>query len=250
MDFPDDENGDALRCMAVRRPSKSPNAMARVDAVEPTFRNAALRLRSELRGERVTPTTFDAALAAIPPPDRNDWLDLVWDCTEIPPDDPDLPRGCVPYLPCAVATVLAAVQQAAVTSEDVFVDVGSGAGRAALLVHLKTGASCVGLEIQPVLARTAQARADWLGLHRVRFLEGDAADMIRFMTLGTVFFLYCPFSGERLERVLAGLEDVAHARSIRVCCVDMPRLDLPWLVRLPSSSSHIDVYRSTAVSRG
>ena len=180
----------------------------------------------------------------LPPSDREAWLDAVWDVDELPPDDPNLPRGCVPYLPCSVATVLDAVEQAGVTSDDVFVDVGSGAGRAALLVHLKTGAACIGLEIQPALARSAQARADWLGLERLRFVEGDAAEMIRFVPTGTVFFLYCPFGGERLERFLDGLEDVARARPIRVCCVDMPPLDRCWLRRRPATSSNLDVYDS------
>jgi SAM-dependent methyltransferase len=216
--------------------------------VHPRLRNAALRLRAELQGNRVTPAAFAAALSKVPERDRDQWLDLLWDIDELPPDDPELPRGCVPYLPCAVATVLDAVRQAQVTQEDVFVDVGSGAGRAALLAHLGTGAGCIGLEIQPILARTAQGHADWLGLSRVRFVAGDAADTVRFVTIGTVFFLYCPFSGERLCRFLTGLEDVARARPIRVCCVDMPVLDTPWLARVPATSPNIDVYRSTLTS--
>ncbi|MCA9594071.1 MAG: hypothetical protein KC776_12195 [Myxococcales bacterium] len=116
---------------------------------------------------------------------------------------------------------------------------------AALLAHLKTGAGCVGLEIQPMLARTAQARADWLGLTRMRFLQGDAAELVRFITTGTVFFLYCPFGGARLERFLDGLEDVARARPIRICCVDMAPLDSPWLAPVASTSSRVSIYRST-----
>lgn len=182
------------------------------------------------------------SLAEIPPSDREAWLDTLWEIDELPPDDPQLPRGCVPYLPCSAATVLDAVKQAGVTSDDVFVDVGSGAGRAALLVHLETGASCIGLEIQPALARASQARADRLGFRRLRFLEGDAAELIRGVATGTVFFLYCPFGGARLERFLDGLEAVARARSIRVCCVDMPPLERPWLVRRPPTSLNLDVY--------
>ncbi|HKO52454.1 MAG TPA: methyltransferase domain-containing protein [Polyangiaceae bacterium] len=193
----------------------------------------------------MTPACFSAALAEVPPQDRDEWLDLLWDIDDIPADDPDLPRGCVPYLPCAVATVLEAVHQAGVTRDDVFVDVGSGAGRAALLAHLETGAGCIGLEIQPALARTAQGRADWLNLSRLRFLQGDAADMLRFIPTGTVFFLYCPFSGARLRAFLDGLEAVARARRIRVCCVDMAPLETRWLARIPSISPRIDVYQST-----
>jgi SAM-dependent methyltransferase len=218
--------------------------------VQSTLRSAAARLRSDLRGSQVTPATFCAALAEIAPQDRDSWLDLVWDIEEIPLDDPDLPRGCVPYLPCPAAAVLDAVDQAGVTCDDVFVDVGSGLGRAALLAHLKTGAACIGLEIQPTLARTAQARADWVNLSRMRFLQGDAAEMVRFIPMATVFFLYCPFGPSRLQRFLDGLEDIAHARTIRVCCVDMPPLEAPWLAPTQSTSSRVDVYRSTFLRTG
>jgi len=215
--------------------------------VQPEFRSAAERIRSELRGGQVTPALFSAALAEIAPHDRDPWLDVVWDIDEIPLDDPALPRGCVPYLPCPVASVLDAVRQANVTRNDVFVDVGAGLGRTALLAHLQTGAGCIGLEIQPLLARGAQGRADWVSLSRMRFVQGDAAELVRFMTTGTVFFLYCPFGGERLRRFLDGLEDVARARPIRVCCVDMAPLDVRWLARVPSTSPNVDVYRSTFV---
>lgn len=136
------------------------------------------------------------------------------------------------------------------TSGDVFVDVGAGLGRAALLAHLKTGAACIGLEIQPTLARTAQARADWMSLNRMRFLQGDAAEMVRFIPTATVFFLYCPFGASRVQRFFEGLKDIAHARTIRVCCVDMPPLQAPWLAPTPSTSSRVDVYRSTLLPAG
>lgn len=216
--------------------------------LEATLRSTALSLRSELRGGRVTPAIFDAAIEQIPGGARDEWVDLVWDIDEIPSDAADLPRGCVPYLPCAVETVLHAVHRAAVTCDDVFVDVGSGAGRTAFLAHLGTGAACIGLEIQRDLARTAQARADWLNLSRLRFVEGDAVERVRLINTGTVFFLYCPFGGHRLARFLDGLKDVARARPVRVCCVDMPPLEVPWLVPVPSAASRIDVYRSTPVN--
>jgi SAM-dependent methyltransferase len=217
-----------------------------MSGVQQAVRNAALRLRADLRSTRVTPASFDAALAEIPARSREEWLDLLWDIEDLESDAPDLPRGCVPYLPCAVDTVLDVLREARVTADDVFVDVGAGAGRAALLAHLETGAGCIGLEIQPALVRTAQARADWLGLTRLRFVEGDASEMIRFIRTGTVFFLYCPFGADRLQRFLDGLEDVARAKPIRVCCVDMPPLERSWLARLPSTSAHIDVYQSIA----
>ncbi|HEY6728404.1 MAG TPA: methyltransferase domain-containing protein [Polyangiaceae bacterium] len=204
----------------------------------------AIHLRSLLVNRQATPALFRSRLNDVPLELRDRWLDLVWDVEEIADDHPALPRGCVPYLPCPVATVVDAVQQARVTSTDVFVDIGSGTGRTAFLAHALTGAGCIGIEIQPALVRAATGRAAWLNLSRTRFIEGDAADWVRFMTTGTVFFLYCPFSGDRLQRFLDELEDVARARRIRVCCVDMPPLERPWLTPLPSMSVDLDVYQS------
>lgn len=213
--------------------------------MQSSLRSAAARVRSELRRGGVNPVTFGAELAEIAPRDRDAWLDLMWDIEEIPLDDPALPHGCVPYLPCPVAAVLDAVDHAGVTCNDIFVDVGSGLGRAAFLAHLKTGAGCIGLEVQPSLARAAQARADWLSLGRMRFPQGDAAEMVRFIPTGSVFFLYCPFGESYLRRFLESVEDVARTRTIRVCCVDMPPLQVGWLAPMPSTSLRIDVYRST-----
>lgn len=133
--------------------------MLDVDVVQPAFRNAANQVRTLLLSNLATPAIFRAKLDDIPPRDRDRWLDPLWDLQEIPDDDPELPRGCVPYLPCPVATVLEAVQRANVTCHDVFVDIGSGTGRTALLAKLLTRAGCIGLQIQPALVEAARGRA-------------------------------------------------------------------------------------------
>ena len=206
-------------------------------------RDAAQALRRSIVRDGPSPAVFRAALARVAAQDRDAWLDWLWDVDELPEDDPRLPSGCVPYLPCPAATVLEALHDAAVTADDVFVDVGAGLGRVAALTHLLTAAGCIGLEIQPGLVQAARGRAAWLGLHRVTFVEGDAADLVPFMTVGTVFFLYCPFGGARLERVLDGLEAIARTRPIRICCVGMPPLERPWLATV-STSADLAVYRS------
>lgn len=215
------------------------------DAAQSGLRNAANLVRKALLDNRATPAFFRDRMAEIQPRDRDRWLDMLWDLDDIPDDDPELPRGCVPYLPCPVATVLEAVQRARVKSNDVFVDVGSGTGRTAFLADLLTGAGCIGLEIQPSLVDAARARAAWLNRERTRFVAGDATDLLRFVNIGTVFFLYCPFDGDRVDRTLDHLEEIACTRQIRICCVQMPRLERPWLARLPSGSVELDVYRST-----
>lgn len=208
-------------------------------------RDSARRLRDDFVRNLAPPELVRAQLMAVPAAHRDAWLDVLWDVAELP-EDGRLPPGSVPYLPCPVGTVLEALAQACVGADDVFVDVGSGLGRAALLANALTGAGAIGIEIQPHLIRAARGRADWLNLERTRFVEGDAAELVRYMANATVFFLYCPFGGERIRRVLASLEELARVRPIRVCTVAMPRLDAPFLTARPSVSPELVVYRSVA----
>ena len=86
-----------------------------------------------------------------------------------------------------------------------------------------------------------------LSLSRVAHVEGDASVLARYMTIGSIFFLYCPFSGERLAKVVADLADVARTRTIRVCTVDTPVPPCLWLdpEPEPAAALNVAVYRST-----
>jgi SAM-dependent methyltransferase len=213
--------------------------------VNDPHRASAERIRAGLASGELPPAALRAALAGVPPAGRDAWIDRVFGLEAIADDDGrGLPRGCVPYLPCAVDTLLRMIDHAEIGASDVFVDIGSGVGRAAVLVHLLTGASAIGLEIQPALAAASRDLAARLGVSRFRAIEGDAARLAGRALDGTVFFLYCPFSGERLEQVLAGLAPIARARPIRVCCVDLPLPPRPWLALASSPSGDLDVYRS------
>lgn len=196
------------------------------------------------RGGR-DPATFRDALLRVPRTARDAWVDRVLGLSDLPDDGPALPRDCVPYLPCGVDVLLRVVEQAPVRPSDVFVDIGSGVGRATALIHLLTGAGAIGIEVQPALVSASRDLAKRLGLSRVSTIEGDAAELARFITIGTVFFLYCPFSGDRLAKVLAGLEPIARTRTIRVCCLDLPLPSCSWLVPEPPLWADLAIYRST-----
>ena len=185
-----------------------------------------------------------AALTRIAERERDVWLNRAFGLPDAPPEDgPELPRGCVPYVPCSVNTLLRMIELAGVGPDDVFVDIGSGAGRAMAFTHLLTGAAAVGIEIQPALVRDSRELAARLGIERVTVLEGDAVALTGSITHGSVFFLYCPFGGERLELVLDRLESIAETRAIRVCTVDLPLPERAWLAPL-SEAGELTVYRS------
>ena len=186
-----------------------------------------------------------AALAALPADARDPWLDRVLGVDALLEDGPDLPAGCAPYIPCPVDILLVMLEAAQVGSHDVFVDVGSGIGRVTALAHLLTGAAAIGIEVQADLVRISRAMTRALGADRVATIAGDAAEIVAHVPNGTVFFLYCPFSGPRLERVLDALGALAVTRPIRICCVHLPPLTRPWLELVASPRSELAIYRST-----
>lgn len=205
----------------------------------------AARMRERLMRGPLSPATFAAALMVVPRIDRDAWLDCVLGIDELPDDGPQLPTGCAPYLPCGVETLLGAIEHANIDGSDVFVDVGAGLARATTLVHLMTGAAAIGLEIQAALVSASSDLTARLNMARIATVHGDAARMAGFMTIGTVFFLYCPFSGERLERLLAALEPIARIRTIRLCCVDLVLPARPWFRLVSQPSAELAIYEST-----
>jgi SAM-dependent methyltransferase len=202
-------------------------------------------MREVLSNGHATPALVRGALTGVSPDERDAWLDAVLGLEAVPADGPELPRGCVPYLPCPVAALLCLVDDAAIGPSDVFVDVGSGAGRTAALVELLTGAAVIGLEIQSALVATSRRLTSRIKGLRFSAIEGDAVRLVGLMHVGSVFFLYCPFSGRRLEKVVDELEPIARARSIRVCAVDVPLPPRSWLSLASSAAGGLEIYRST-----
>jgi SAM-dependent methyltransferase len=203
------------------------------------------RVRAQIEQGACAPARFRAILTSVPGEARDAWVDRAFGLGPPPDDGPELPRGCVPYLPCSVDVLLRLTEQAPVRASDVCVDVGAGVGRAAALVHLLTGASVVGIEVQPALVSAARALGQCLRLTGVSFVEGDASLTTDALTAGSVFLLYCPFSGERLVRLLASLEPLARSRPICVCCVDLPLPVCPWLEPASPPSPDLAIHRST-----
>ena len=208
---------------------------------------SADRVRWRIQHEQHDPEAFRAALLSVAPSARDAWVDRVLGLRDLPDDGPDLPRGCVPYFPCGVDALLRMVEQARVHRSDVFVDVGSGLGRAGALVHLLTGARVIGVEVQPALVRAARELATRLGLSRVSCVEGDAVTLTASIANGSVFFFYCPFSGDRLVKVLGDLEVVARTRTIRVCALDLQLPPCPWLTLESPVAGDLAIYRSTSL---
>jgi SAM-dependent methyltransferase len=218
--------------------------------VQDRFRRSAERARASIERRLHDPSTFRAALVDVPVTERDAWVDLVLGLDELHDDGPALPPDGVPYLPSPADVLLRMVDVSDLRSSDVFVDVGCGPGRAAALVHLLTGAEAIGLEIQPALVRAGRDLTSRLRLGGVSLIEGDAAALAGRMTTGSVFFLYCPFSGARLMKVLDDLEPIARTRPLRLCCLNLPIPPRAWLTRKPGGSEDLVVYSAAGSLAG
>lgn len=198
--------------------------------MEPALSQRARAARSQIASGALRGQALRELVEIVPRVDRDGFVDELLGIDPPPPDEP-LPQGAVPYLPCAVDDILAMASDAPVTELETFVDLGSGLGRVAILIHLLTGAPALGIELQEALVARSRAISAELGLDGVRFVHANAADLA---LVGTRFFLYAPCNGSMLERLLARLEQVA--RPIVIGAVGL-ELDQPWLSPRPGSAT-------------
>jgi hypothetical protein len=210
--------------------------------LKPSLRLQARAARAEVRSGALRGAALLERLRSVPFIDRDAWIDDVLGIEDaITPDVPDLPRGSVPYLPCGVGEIVAMVEEVPVRADDQLVDLGAGLGRVVLLGHLLSGARAMGVEIQEPLVRSARDRCIELDVADVSFVHADAADL---ELDGSVFFLYAPFHGAMLARVVRRLEEVARRRPIAVCAVGLELHDVPWLVARKTSCVSLALYDS------
>jgi SAM-dependent methyltransferase len=209
-------------------------------------------VRRALIARTMSHAEFARRLDVVPFRDRDVWVDEVLglagvegaELDALPADVGALPRGAVPYLPCGVDAILHAVRDAPVTRNDVFVDLGAGLGRVAMLVHLLTGARAIGVELQQPLVARAREAAAALGMrtHDVDVRLGDAA--VTPVPEGDVFFSYASFSPGVLRAVLRHLEANAATKRIVLCAVGFDVHDAPWLRARASNSAEVSLYES------
>ena len=136
----------------------------------------------------------------------------------------------VPYQPTPVRHILELVRASALSQQDVFVDLGSGMGHVPMLMSLLTGCRSIGIELEPAYVASAQQAAESLNLGRVRFVAEDARTAA--LSMGSVFYLFSPFTGSILADVLSRLQRCSATRQIKICslgpCTRVLR-ELLWL---------------------
>ncbi|MBC7813736.1 MAG: hypothetical protein H7175_21445 [Burkholderiales bacterium] len=101
------------------------------------------------------------------------------------------------------------------TQADRFYDLGSGLGRVPIIVSLLTDACAVGIEYEPTYIHYSRCSAQKLGIVDVEFRNMDAQEAD--LSDGTIFFMYTPFTGSILRKVLNSLRDLSQQRHITLC---------------------------------
>ena len=220
------ERADALDLLDLHFPpepaSGDPDLHRRASALRDRLEAVDRRLCADLRadlcngcgGERLLRLANGSAASG----DHYDYLDdLVAGVLELeaPDDVPDPGPDMVFYQPTPARHVFELVARIPLDAEDVFVDLGSGLGHVPLLVGACSAARALGVELQAAYVARARAAAAALHLDRVSFVEQDAR--ASDFSVGTVFYLYTPFSGSILRAVLDALRAQAERRAIRVC---------------------------------
>lgn len=208
--------------------------------MEVALRRHAEETRAQVVSGALRGNALLDVLLALPVADRDAWTEVLLGIEEPPADVAELPRGAVPYLPCGVEEILALLQLP-LKPEDMLVDLGAGLGKVLVLAHLLTGVRAHGIELQLPLVERARAICASLGLPQITFAHADVSDVA---LEGSVFFLYSPFNGDLLTRVVARLQQAAERSPITVCTVGFELMDTRWLVARPSSIASLTVYDS------
>jgi len=132
----------------------------------------------------------------------------------MPEQTKDLEPEMVFYQKTPARIIFELVENPNFTKNDVFFDLGSGLGQAAILVNLLTGIKTKGIEFEPAFCDYAKDCATQLSLPNVTFINTDAREAN--YSEGTIFFMYTPFKGEILEDVLEILRKESLQRKITI----------------------------------
>ena len=107
------------------------------------------------------------------------------------------------YVPMVAAAFAGMLRELVPEPEGIFVDIGSGRGRCLILALDHGYRHAVGIELSPMLCRSARENLDRSGLPGGEIYEADATT-VELPAATSLIFLYNPFSAEIWKRVLEG----------------------------------------------
>jgi hypothetical protein len=211
---------------------------------------AALGAHAELRAEIVNgawrPEALRRLFDALPATERDHTVEEVLGIAYPPLEEAAAAPESIAYVPSGYDEIVHAFDATNLGEGARFLDLGSGLGKVVLLARLLTGASSRGVERDAELCERARAAATALALSDVCFEAIDALDLC--MDGEEVVFMYLPFTGKTLERVLGrALGRTGGSSRLRYLCAGA--LDLrqyPELSRRGEPKSWLCVYACRA----
>ena len=142
-------------------------------------------------------------------------------CDEIVPADTSIHRDANKSEPLGYWLIRRTIRHLDLQPHDIVYDIGCGKGRPLCLFAREDITRCVGIELDPALARIAQDNIAALAGRRAEacVIQGDAASVN--CDDGTVFWLFNPFGPRTLSTFVNHLKQSveAHPRAIRLCYV-------------------------------
>ena len=212
---------DFLESQAANQAQQLLTALEEVDTR--LFSRLQVRLRSEdcrrtafieMVGEYVDLKASHSATAETGYDNLDLFLHRLLPSAPMPEPTHQLEPGMVEYYKTPARLAFEWTDQLEFGQQDVFVDLGSGLGQITIIVNLLTGTPSIGIEIEPAFCTYAAECAAALNLREVSFIHTDArhADY----SGGTIFFLFTPFKGAILQKVLSLLRKQAEQRPIRL----------------------------------
>lgn len=226
------------------------DARSEVERAYVAARELSLRIRDDDRAEVARGVLRGArlrdAVRNVPGGQGDHWIEELLGIAHPPLDPEPLERELVHYVASGTSEMFDAFDRTGLGPGHVFVDYGSGLGKAVFLAALVTGARAVGIEIDGALSSVAETEGHALRVDRATFLQADARTVA--MPEADVAYVYAAFTGRTFDLVLDRLRDAVPRRPVFVCAPTVDVTRHPWLQRVHGGTSWLDVHRARARS--
>lgn len=237
------DEAQALAAEARGLLTDDPKALRRLDALDQRISSVAAvltplrapidedfaRLRQELREGKFD---FDAVNGRVGDPDT--FFQVLFNVHAPPRRKADVGPDGYGYMPTPFMGLRDAMKHLNLGPDDVVADLGCGAGHALQTFAHMTGCRGFGVELDAGLAKAATDALATTGLsEKVEVRCGDATEVD--LSEATVVYMFNPFKGEVLDRVMDRIMDAARTRPLKICTTGPIRLpDRPGLRRVHS----------------
>jgi protein-L-isoaspartate O-methyltransferase len=240
---------DALVRMEWAR-SQDPGQRAELGQLHAALQAAALRrhkaTREQVAQGRLRGSALRRLFDDVPRFERDHFVEEVLGIAYPPLQEPALLTSeHMTYAPSGYDEIVRAFELTQLGPGDRFLDLGSGLGKVVMLAALLTGAESSGVESDGRLCALGRAAAIHLGVPSVQLQPLDAREASS--ADADVVFMFLPFAGEALARVMERLLADGRRRRTRprprfLCAGALDPARYPELVAVGAAESWLNVY--------